>query len=90
MWLQVSAEDGIVRGFDIRAAASTADFDGKPMFTLHAHDKAICTISYNPVAYVSRGFMYRSQNSPTKLNGDMYLSYQCTEAKTHQQSPFIV
>ena len=50
MWLQVSVEDGTVRGFDIRAAASTADFDGKPMFTLHAHDKAVCTISYNPVA----------------------------------------
>ena len=50
MWLQVSAEDGTVRGFDIRAASSTTYFDGKPMFTLHAHDKAICTISYNPVA----------------------------------------
>lgn len=46
----VSAEDGTVRGFDIRAAASTADFDGKPMFTLHAHDKAVCAISYNPAA----------------------------------------
>jgi periodic tryptophan protein 1 len=50
MCFQVSAEDGTVRGFDIRAAASTADFDGKPMFTLHAHDKAVCTISYNPAA----------------------------------------
>ena len=50
MWLQVSAEDGTIRGFDIHAATSTADFDGKPMFTLHAHDKAVCTISYNHVA----------------------------------------
>ncbi|KAH9302674.1 hypothetical protein KI387_014257, partial [Taxus chinensis] len=46
----VSLEDGTVRGFDIRAAASAVDSDCKPMFTLHAHDKAVCTITYNPAA----------------------------------------
>ncbi|XP_059066869.1 uncharacterized WD repeat-containing protein C17D11.16 isoform X2 [Cryptomeria japonica] len=46
----VSLEDGTVRGFDIRVAVSAVDSEGKPMFTLHAHDKAVCTITYNPAA----------------------------------------
>uniref|UniRef100_A0A0D6R4C8 Anaphase-promoting complex subunit 4-like WD40 domain-containing protein n=1 Tax=Araucaria cunninghamii TaxID=56994 RepID=A0A0D6R4C8_ARACU len=46
----VSLEDGTVRGFDIRGTASAADDGSKPIFTLHAHDKAVCTISYNPAA----------------------------------------
>ncbi|CAI9784857.1 unnamed protein product [Fraxinus pennsylvanica] len=39
----VSLENGTVIGFDIRTASS----DPKPSFTLHAHDKAVCTVSYN-------------------------------------------
>ncbi|CAA2968410.1 periodic tryptophan 1 homolog, partial [Olea europaea subsp. europaea] len=39
----VSLENGMVMGFDIRTASS----DPKPSFTLHAHDKKVCTISYN-------------------------------------------
>ncbi|KAJ6907189.1 periodic tryptophan protein 1 [Populus alba x Populus x berolinensis] len=46
----VSLEDGTVQGFDIRAAKSGSASDLKPSFTLHAHDKAVCTISYNPLA----------------------------------------
>ncbi|WOH03285.1 hypothetical protein DCAR_0622681 [Daucus carota subsp. sativus] len=43
----VSLENGTVSGFDIRAAK--ADASGpKPSFTLHAHDKAVSSISYNP------------------------------------------
>ncbi|XP_071725365.1 uncharacterized protein [Rutidosis leptorrhynchoides] len=45
----VSLEDGTVQGFDIRNASSQAS-ESKPSFTLHAHDKAVCTISYNPAA----------------------------------------
>jgi len=45
----VSLEDGTVQGFDIRAAKSGSASDLKPSFTLHAHDKAVCTISYNPL-----------------------------------------
>ncbi|KAK1301354.1 Histone-binding protein MSI1 [Acorus calamus] len=44
----VSLEDGTVQGFDIRAASSNADSGAKPSFTLHAHDKAVCAVSYNP------------------------------------------
>ncbi|XP_058006041.1 uncharacterized WD repeat-containing protein C17D11.16 isoform X2 [Hevea brasiliensis] len=44
----VSLEDGTVQGFDIRAAKSDSTSDSKPSFTLHAHDKAVCTVSYNP------------------------------------------
>ncbi|KAK1266792.1 Histone-binding protein MSI1 [Acorus gramineus] len=44
----VSLEDGTVQGFDIRAASSNADSGSKPSFTLHAHDKAVCAVSYNP------------------------------------------
>ncbi|CAA3033604.1 periodic tryptophan 1 homolog [Olea europaea subsp. europaea] len=43
----VSLENGMVAGFDIRAASSDSCSDPKPCFTLHAHDKAVCTISYN-------------------------------------------
>eukprot|EP00268_Persea_americana_P054488 TRINITY_DN623_c1_g2_i1.p1 TRINITY_DN623_c1_g2~~TRINITY_DN623_c1_g2_i1.p1 ORF type:complete len:494 (+),score=128.88 TRINITY_DN623_c1_g2_i1:90-1571(+) len=46
----VSLEDGTVQGFDIRAAASNPNSELRPSFTLHAHDKAVCTISYNPSA----------------------------------------
>uniref|UniRef100_A0A2N9HDU3 Anaphase-promoting complex subunit 4-like WD40 domain-containing protein n=1 Tax=Fagus sylvatica TaxID=28930 RepID=A0A2N9HDU3_FAGSY len=47
----VSLEDGTVQGFDVRAAKSdAAASESKPSFTLHAHDKAVCTVSYNPSA----------------------------------------
>ncbi|GMN54382.1 hypothetical protein TIFTF001_023512 [Ficus carica] len=46
----VSLEDGTVKGFDIRALTSNPDSESKPSFTLHAHDKAVCSISYNPSA----------------------------------------
>ncbi|BBH07956.1 Transducin/WD40 repeat-like superfamily protein [Prunus dulcis] len=46
----VSLEDGTVKGFDIRAATSSSTSESKPSFTLHAHDKAVCAISYNPSA----------------------------------------
>ncbi|CAL5353801.1 unnamed protein product [Camellia sinensis] len=46
----VSLEDGTVEGFDIRAAKSDQSSESKPSFTLHAHDKAVCTVSYNPLA----------------------------------------
>ncbi|KAF3794798.1 putative WD repeat-containing protein [Nymphaea thermarum] len=44
----VSIEDGTVQSFDIRAAATNSDSGLKPSFTLHAHDKAVCAVSYNP------------------------------------------
>ncbi|KAF2312341.1 hypothetical protein GH714_034301 [Hevea brasiliensis] len=44
----VSLEDGTVQGFDIRAVKSDSSSDSKPSFTLHAHDSAVCTVSYNP------------------------------------------
>ncbi|GMP54723.1 hypothetical protein CsSME_00019791 [Camellia sinensis var. sinensis] len=46
----VSLEDGTVEGFDIRAAKSDQSSDSKTSFTLHAHNKAACTVSYNPLA----------------------------------------
>ncbi|KAI3419552.1 WD_REPEATS_REGION domain-containing protein [Psidium guajava] len=46
----VSLEDGTIRGFDIRAATSNSASESRPSFTLHAHDKAVSTISYNPSA----------------------------------------
>ncbi|XVF58778.1 hypothetical protein PTKIN_Ptkin07bG0093900 [Pterospermum kingtungense] len=46
----VSLEDGTVQGYDIRAAKSDPSSESKPSFTLHAHDKAACTLSYNPAA----------------------------------------
>lgn len=46
----VSLENGTVVGFDIRAATCNQSSKSKPSFTLHAHDKAVCTVSYNPLA----------------------------------------
>ncbi|GMH10507.1 hypothetical protein Nepgr_012348 [Nepenthes gracilis] len=46
----VSLENGMVQGFDIRAACSNPASELKPSFTVHAHDKAVCSISYNPSA----------------------------------------
>ncbi|KAL3517575.1 hypothetical protein ACH5RR_020164 [Cinchona calisaya] len=43
----VSLENGMVSGFDIRASSSNLSSDPKPSFTLHAHDKAVCSVSYN-------------------------------------------
>lgn len=47
---QVSLEDGTVKGFDIRAAKTDAASELTPSFTLHAHDKAVCAVSYNASA----------------------------------------
>ncbi|KAI7727590.1 hypothetical protein M8C21_019339 [Ambrosia artemisiifolia] len=43
-----SLENGTVVGFDIRTATSNSSSDTKA-FTIHAHDKAVCAISYNPL-----------------------------------------
>ncbi|XP_074285024.1 uncharacterized protein LOC141610705 [Silene latifolia] len=43
----VSLENGMIQGFDIRAASSSSDSDLKPSFTIHAHEKAASSISYN-------------------------------------------
>ncbi|KAI5670108.1 hypothetical protein M9H77_10472 [Catharanthus roseus] len=43
----VSLENGMVTGFDIRASSCNQSSEGQPSFTLHAHDKAVCTLSYN-------------------------------------------
>ncbi|KAL8238988.1 hypothetical protein R6Q59_015555 [Mikania micrantha] len=43
-----SLSDGTVVGFDIRTAASDSSSDIK-RFTIHAHDKPVCAISYNPL-----------------------------------------
>jgi periodic tryptophan protein 1 len=37
-------EDGTVKGFDVQVAKSDAASESKPSFTLHAHDKAVCTV----------------------------------------------
>ncbi|KAJ0802306.1 putative transcription factor WD40-like family [Helianthus annuus] len=44
-----SLDDGTVVGFDIRTATSNSSTELKPKFTLHAHDKNVCAISYNPL-----------------------------------------
>ncbi|KAJ0962568.1 hypothetical protein J5N97_027690 [Dioscorea zingiberensis] len=46
----VSLDNGTVQGFDARTATSDSTSGSKPIFTLHAHDKAVTSISYNPIA----------------------------------------
>ncbi|KAJ7521763.1 hypothetical protein O6H91_19G066800 [Diphasiastrum complanatum] len=43
----VSLEDGTVRAHDIRSSTGSGQ---KTLFTLHSHEKAVCSISYNPSA----------------------------------------
>lgn len=45
----VSLENGTITSFDIRAANPSSTSEIKPNFTLHAHDKAVCSISFNPL-----------------------------------------
>ncbi|TXG59715.1 hypothetical protein EZV62_014288 [Acer yangbiense] len=40
----VSLEDGTVKGFDIRTAKSDPTSESPASFTLHAHDKAVCSL----------------------------------------------
>lgn len=49
-FVQVSLEDGTVKGFDIRNATTETSSESKASFTLHAHEKAVCSVSYNPLA----------------------------------------
>jgi len=45
----VSLEDGTVGGYDVRSG--TVDpLQGKALFTIHAHEKAVCSLAYNTVA----------------------------------------
>ncbi|XP_047174830.1 uncharacterized WD repeat-containing protein C17D11.16-like isoform X1 [Vigna umbellata] len=46
----VSLDDGIVKGFDIRKAKPDSSPDESPTFSLHAHDKPVSSVSYNPSA----------------------------------------
>ncbi|XP_022134698.1 uncharacterized WD repeat-containing protein C17D11.16 [Momordica charantia] len=46
----VSLEDGTVKCFDIRNATTETSSESKASFTLHAHEKAVCSVSYNPLA----------------------------------------
>ncbi|KAG6587643.1 uncharacterized WD repeat-containing protein C17D11.16 [Cucurbita moschata] len=46
----VSLEDGTVKGFDIRNATTETSSESKASFTLHAHEKAVCSVAYNPAA----------------------------------------
>lgn len=45
----VSLEDGTIGGYDVRSG--TVDpLQGKALFTIHAHEKAVCSLAYNTVA----------------------------------------
>jgi periodic tryptophan protein 1 len=50
----VSLEDGTVRGHDIRIGSLTTrpnkGSESKAVYTIHAHEKAVCSISYSLVA----------------------------------------
>nr|XP_016460587.1 PREDICTED: uncharacterized WD repeat-containing protein C17D11.16-like isoform X1 [Nicotiana tabacum] len=45
----VSLENGTVTSFDIRLASSDPTSATKPCFTIHAHDKAVSSMSFNPL-----------------------------------------
>lgn len=43
----VSLENGTVVGFDTRVASSDPSSQLQTQFTIHAHDKAVCSVAYN-------------------------------------------
>ncbi|XP_019456056.1 PREDICTED: uncharacterized WD repeat-containing protein C17D11.16-like [Lupinus angustifolius] len=43
----VSLEDGLVKCFDVRTAKADSTSELSSTFTLHAHDKAVTSVSYN-------------------------------------------
>ncbi|MCD7453120.1 hypothetical protein HAX54_019778 [Datura stramonium] len=45
----VSLENGTVTSFHIRAASADLTSETKPSFTIHAHDKAVSSMSFNPL-----------------------------------------
>ncbi|KAJ8565013.1 hypothetical protein K7X08_001473 [Anisodus acutangulus] len=45
----VSLENGTVTSFDIRAASSGSTSETMPSFTIHAHDNAASSLSFNPL-----------------------------------------
>ncbi|KAF3640446.1 putative protein TPX2-like [Capsicum annuum] len=49
LFVLVSLENGTVTSFDIRAASSDSTSETKPTFTIHAHDKATSSLSFNPL-----------------------------------------
>ncbi|KAH7658808.1 periodic tryptophan protein 1 [Dioscorea alata] len=46
----VSLDNGTVQAFDARTATSDSTSGSRPIFTLHAHEKAVTSIAYNPAA----------------------------------------
>lgn len=47
----VSLENGTIRGYDVRTGPSQENSsEGKALYTIHAHEKAVCSLSYNSVA----------------------------------------
>ncbi|KAK4804383.1 hypothetical protein SAY86_004200 [Trapa natans] len=46
----VSLSDGTVKGFDARDAVSNPSSESTPTFTIDAHSKAVCQVSYSPTA----------------------------------------
>ncbi|CAK9330003.1 unnamed protein product [Citrullus colocynthis] len=46
----VSLEDGTVKDFYIWNATTETSSESKASFTLHAHQKVVCSVSYNPLA----------------------------------------
>jgi hypothetical protein len=47
---QVSLDNGMVQCFDKRATSSNSTSGSKTIFTLHAHEKAVSSVSFCPVA----------------------------------------
>ncbi|XP_071700863.1 uncharacterized protein [Rutidosis leptorrhynchoides] len=91
-----SLANGIVVGFDIRTATST---EVKPNFTLHAHDKAVCAISYNPavpnlLATGSKDKMVKlwdlSNNKPSCIASENRKAGAVFSLSFSEDSPFLL
>ncbi|KAL9257166.1 Periodic tryptophan protein 1-like protein [Drosera capensis] len=95
----VSLENGTVQGFDIRAAGSNSGSESKPVFTLHAHDEAVCSISYSPAVpnLLATGSMDKmvklwdlSNNQPSCVASKNPKAGAIFSVSFSEESPFVL
>ncbi|WVY90009.1 hypothetical protein V8G54_035523 [Vigna mungo] len=96
----VSLEDGTVNGFDIRKAKSDSSPDkSPPTFTLHAHDKPVSSVSYNPSApnFLATGSMDKtvklwdlSNNQPSFVASNSPKAGAIFKISFSEDDPFLL
>nr|AIZ68146.1 WD40 repeat-like superfamily protein [Ornithogalum saundersiae] len=95
----VSLDNGTVQGFDVRTASSDSTSGSKPTFTLHAHDSAVTSVSYNLAApnLLATGSLDKmvklwdlSNNQPSCVASSNIKSGRVFSISFSEDSPFLL